>query len=460
MLVPPVPAEEQRRLALLAACRILYTPAEQAFDEVAQLAAELCGAEIALITLVDSDYQWFKAKVGVAHVGTPRDLSFCGHCIVGRQPFVVEDTLRDPRFADNPLVTGDPYVRSYTGVPLLVDGLAVGALSVADRRPRKLDERQLHSLVRLANRIASELQLRHDLARAGADEPAPAGDVGIAPGTVVGGRWLVARELGRGGVGAVFEASDTAGTRVAVKVLLPKWANERALLDRFAREARLLMKLRSPHVAQLYDVGNLGAAQGGLPYLVLELLEGTDLGQMLEESARVPYREAVAWCADACEGVAAAHELGIIHRDLKPSNIFLARTGGDGPVVKVIDFGIARETGTAESMRVTSADEVVGSPWYMSPEQMIGVPDLDARTDVWSMGAALYELIGGAPPFTGATPFEIFAAAAKRPLVPLRAHVADVPPAVQTVLSKCLNKDRGQRFSSMRELATALRAIA
>jgi GAF domain-containing protein len=147
MLEAPIPADEERRLELLKACHILYTPEEEAFDDVARLAADLCGTEIALITLVDSDRQWFKAKVGVEQTGTSRDLSFCGHCIHHRQPFVVRDTLLDPRFADNPLVTGDPHVRFYVGVPLLLDeGSSVGALSVADRMPRTISERQLKSL--------------------------------------------------------------------------------------------------------------------------------------------------------------------------------------------------------------------------------------------------------------------------------------------------------------------------
>src|SRR5882757_415146 len=118
---PPIPPDEARRLALLRACKILYTPAEAAFDDTAQLAADLCGAEIALITLVDADYQWFKAKVGVDHVGTPRDLSFCGHCINHDEPLIVADTLEDPRFCDNPLVTGAPFIRFYAGVPLVVE---------------------------------------------------------------------------------------------------------------------------------------------------------------------------------------------------------------------------------------------------------------------------------------------------------------------------------------------------
>src|SRR5215467_14437636 len=158
MQEPPIPDDEERRLALLKACNIIYTPAEEAFDDVARLAAELCGTEIALITLVDSDYQWFKARVGVEQTGTPRDLSFCGHCINHKHPLIVEDTHLDPRFLDNPLVTGEPHIRFYAGVPLLLDeGSSVGALSVADRKPGTLTLRQIASLERLAKQISREL---------------------------------------------------------------------------------------------------------------------------------------------------------------------------------------------------------------------------------------------------------------------------------------------------------------
>src|SRR5579863_7325975 len=219
MIEAPIPDDEETRLTLLQACRIIYTPAEEAFDDIARLAADLCGTEIALITLVDADYQWFKARVGVDQEGTARDLSFCGHCINHRHPLVVEDTLSDKRFADNPLVTGDPHLRFYAGVPLLIGaGSSIGALSVADRRPRSLTPKQLGSLERLARQISRELQLRSEL---GKERPSYTGVV-LAPGAVVGGSWRIARELGRGGVGAVFEAHDAAGERVAIKVLLPE----------------------------------------------------------------------------------------------------------------------------------------------------------------------------------------------------------------------------------------------
>src|SRR5580693_7683723 len=338
MLEAPIPADEVKRLALLAACNIIYTPAEQAFDDVARLAADLCGTEIALITLVDSDYQWFKARVGIELVGLPRDLSFCGHCIVGHHPLIVEDTLADARFADNPLVTGDPHIRFYAGVPLEIEGgSAVGALSVADRSPRTLTERQLESLRRLAKQISRELRLRRDMEKASAATPLP--DTLIVPGTLIGGRWRMGRELGRGAVGVVHEAHDPDGQRAAVKFLLPEWRARDEVLERFAREARVLMRLTTPHVGRLLDVGNLDAAEGALPFLVLEYLEGEDLERLIQRRDRLPFREAFSLCADACDGVAEAHRLGVIHRDLKPSNVFLS-VGATTPIVKVVDFGI------------------------------------------------------------------------------------------------------------------------
>jgi GAF domain-containing protein len=325
MLDAPIPDDEEKRLALLKACKIMHTPAEQAFDDIARLAAEICGTEIALITLVGSDRQWFKARVGVTQTETARDLSFCGHCINERHPMVIEDTLLDARFADNPLVTGEPHLRFYAGVPLLIQaGSSVGALSVADRAPRSLSPQKLASLERLAAQVARELRLRRDLDRVTSASQRPPSLL-LGRDSVVGGRFRVVREIGRGAVGAVFEARDDAGQRVAVKVLLPEWRAQEAVLERFAREARVLMRLTSPHVGKLLDVGNLEVELGDLPYLVLEYLEGTDLDNVLAQVGRVPFRKAFAWGADACDGVAEAHELGVVHRDLKPSNVFLAR---------------------------------------------------------------------------------------------------------------------------------------
>jgi serine/threonine-protein kinase len=466
-LEPPIPADEAKRLQLLQACNIIYTPAEEAFDDVAQLAADLCGTEIALITLVDSDYQWFKARVGVEQTGTSRDLSFCGHCINHRHPFIVEDTHLDPRFADNPLVTGDPFIRFYAGVPLLVDeGSAVGALSVADRSPRKLTPRHIESLGRLAKRISRELRLRRDLARAGEGKGEGEGSSSvakIAPGAVLAGRWRVVRELGTGGAGAVFEARDERDRRVALKVLHPMWRTSDVVVERFAREARVLMRLKNPHIGQLLDVGNLDASQGGLPYLALEYLEGSDLDRIIRARGRVPYRDAFAWCADACEGLAEAHGLGIVHRDLKPSNVFLADQGGNvAPIVKVLDFGIAAWDPARGDPKITSMEGTIGSPAYMSPEQMLTPSDVDARSDVWSMGALLYELLTGHQPFRGQGDLQIFASVMTKAPTPVRVHLDDeeLPAPAASIVMKCLQRKREERFDSMTALASELGAAA
>ncbi len=459
MIEPTIPDDEQKRLALLRACNVIYTPSEEAFDDVARLAAELCGTEIALITLVDSDYQWFKARVGVEQTGVPRDLSFCGHCINHRHPLIVPDTHEDPRFADNPLVTGDPFIRSYAGVPLLIDeGSSIGALSVADRRPRTIAPRQIESLERLAKQIARELRLRRDMGRPAAE--AGDGDFDLG-GALVGGRWRLVRELGRGATGAVFEARDDCGERVAIKVLHTKWRTSDVVVERFAREARVLMRLKTAHVGKLLDVGNLDAAHGGMPYLALEYLEGTDSDRVLAARGRIPYAEAFAWCADACEGVAEAHELGVVHRDLKPSNVFLAEGGaGEAPVVKVLDFGIAAgEPAGASSSKITNLDTVVGSPAYMSPEQMMSASDVDARSDVWSMGTVLYELVTGGHPFSGNLGLQLFANVMTKPPLPIASHLRpEVPAVAEAVLMKCLRRPREERFQSMTELAEALRS--
>jgi hypothetical protein len=459
MREPPIPDDEAKRLALLKACNIIYTPAEEAFDEVARLAAELCGAEIALITLVDSDYQWFKARVGVVQEGTARDLSFCGHCINHHHPLVVRDTHEDARFADNPLVVGDPWIRSYAGVPLIVEeGSAIGALSVADRAPRTLTDRQLDSLQRLARQVARELRLRRDLDRA--NRETAASDSPIGPGAVVAGRWKVTRMIGRGSTGTVFEARGPSDDRVAIKVLLPEWRANEQVVERLAREARVLMHLRTPHVGHLLEVGNLTAAQGSLPFLVLEYLEGMDLEQLSETEGRVPYKKACAWAADACDGVAEAHRLGIIHRDLKPSNVFLAASPGRPPIVKVLDFGLAAgDPVSSKPSQLTQVESLMGSPAYMSPEQMLEPSDVDPRSDVWSMGVLLYQLVAGALPFHGETHLQIFANVMRKPPLPLRSDV-QVPPAVEATILKCLRRNRDERYESMEALAGALRAAA
>jgi serine/threonine-protein kinase len=277
---------------------------------------------------------------------------------------------------------------------------------------------------------------------------------------VLGERWRIARKLGQGAVGAVFEAHDSSGQRVAIKVLRSEWRRDERVVERFAREARVLVKLKNPHVGKLIDVGNLDEEQGDLPYLVLEFLEGADLDEVITRKGRVSFRQAFAWGADACEGVAEAHELGVIHRDLKPSNVFLAGERASAPLVKVLDFGIAAGEPASEApARLTHVESLLGSPAYMAPEQMMSSADVDARSDIWSMGALLYHSVTGHLPFPGKGHLEIFSKAMTRPPVPLRVHVKETPPEVEAVILKCLRKQRSDRYGSMQELATVLRSV-
>jgi serine/threonine-protein kinase len=259
----------------------------------------------------------------------------------------------------------------------------------------------------------------------------------------------------------VFEARDDRGERVAIKVLHPKWRTNDEVVERFAREARVLMRLKSPHVGKLLHVGNLDTAQGALPYLALEYLEGIDLDRVIGSRGRIPYGDAFKWCADACDGVAEAHGLGVVHRDLKPSNVFLAeRSAGEAPIVKVLDFGIAAGDPSGGSpSKITSLGTVVGSPAYMSPEQMMAASDVDARSDIWSMGTVLYELVTGAHPFCGNHGLQLFANVMTKPPLPIRADLrSEVPGAAEAILMKCLRRPRDERFDSMTALAQALRS--
>jgi serine/threonine-protein kinase len=219
------------------------------------------------------------------------------------------------------------------------------------------------------------------------------------------------------------------------------------------------MRLTTPQVGRLLDVGNLDAAHGDLPYLVLEYLDGVDLDRLVRQAGPLPIEEAFRWCADACDGVAEAHDVGVVHRDLKPSNVFLAETAA-GQVVKVLDFGLAAGDPSPENATRLTSEFVIGSPAYMAPEQMVASTDVDARSDIWSMGVTLYELLTGRLPFSGRTPLEMFAAVMTHLPTPLsEAGLTGIPPAAEAVVARCLEKDRADRFPSMPALARELRAF-
>jgi serine/threonine protein kinase len=215
------------------------------------------------------------------------------------------------------------------------------------------------------------------------------------PGELLAGKYEVVRGLAEGGMGVVLEARHVRlGHRVAVKVLRPEVRSLPQVAARFEREARAAAKIRGPHSVRIMDVDVL---PDGSPFMVMEMLDGHDLGRELDERGPLPIEEAVGHLLEACAGMTEAHGLGIVHRDLKPSNLFLAREG-EALRIKVLDFGISKVESEGD-VKMTVTSSVLGTPLYMSPEQIRSAKNVDERTDIWSLGVILYELLSGRPPF-------------------------------------------------------------
>jgi serine/threonine protein kinase len=281
------------------------------------------------------------------------------------------------------------------------------------------------------------------------------------PGTVIADRYQVEKLLGAGGMGVVLAARHVQlGHRVAIKVMRGSAARDGNAVGRFLREARAAVALSSERVAKVADVGTL---PNGAPYMVMEFLSGRDLGEVVHSGGPMAIPVAIDAVLQACEAIAEAHALGIIHRDLKPSNLFLT-TGRDGkPLVKVLDFGIATAASVGDAARAGSLTEtgmVMGSPGYMSPEQIRNSKAADARSDVWSLGVILYELLTGEPPFAGETFGEIFARILSEDPPSIRRKRPDVPPELEKTILQCLERDPKQRTQSVAALAPKLARFA
>ena len=271
---------------------------------------------------------------------------------------------------------------------------------------------------------------------------------------VVGGKYRVVRALGEGGMAVVYEAEHLElGQSVAIKVLREGAMSYGEVYSRFMREARASVRLRSEYTAKVYDVG---ALPSGLPFMVVELLRGRDLCAELDERHYLPLEEAVLYVLQACEALGEAHAAGIVHRDLKPSNLFLTRRISGAPLVKVLDFGIAKTVTNADLGELTNTSAVLGSPMYMAPEQMEGAKDVDARADIWSLGVTLYELVSGVVPFNGTTVPMLCAAVLARPPRPLLEVNPTISPEFVGIVEKALSKRRQDRWADVGEFATAL----
>lgn len=276
-------------------------------------------------------------------------------------------------------------------------------------------------------------------------------------GEVIAGKYRLDKVAGEGGMGIVYLAEHLVlKQRVAIKVLLPDAATSEAQVERFAREARAAAKINSEHVARVLDAGSLTS---GAPFLVMEYLEGCDLDELLELQKALPVTEVVDYLLQALEGLAHAHAANIVHRDLKPANLFLACRPDGTSAIKVLDFGISKSQGKAEDKRLTG-QHVLGSPVYMSPEQLRNATNIDARADIWSIGVVGYELLTGTPPFDGDGVGEIFAAILEKSPVPLTQHNPKIPEELSNILAKCLRRDPDARWQDAGQLARALAPFA
>src|SRR5450432_16073 len=281
-------------------------------------------------------------------------------------------------------------------------------------------------------------------------------DSPVNEGQILAGKYRVEKVLGSGGMGVVVAAWHLElEQRVAVKFLHPLAMERPDTAERFRREARSAAKIRSEHVARVIDVGIM---EGGLPYMVMEYLEGHDVAEEMTRVGALPISDAVDFVLQAIEALAEAHAAGIVHRDLKPANLFLATRPDGTRIVKVLDFGISKSlfgTSVAE-MSLTRTAALIGSPLYMSPEQMRSAKDVDTRTDIWSLGVMLYEMLTGRPPYTGDSIPALCASLLNDQPISMRELRSEIAPSLEEAVMRCLAKDRQQRFSTVSELARAL----
>jgi serine/threonine-protein kinase len=275
----------------------------------------------------------------------------------------------------------------------------------------------------------------------------------LPTGTILAGKYRVERVLGQGGMGVVVQATHLQlHQSVAMKFLLPEVLTNPEVVQRFLREAQAVVRLKSEHVARVIDVGSL---DDGAPYMVLEYLEGTDLADFPRQQLTIG--QIVDLMLQACEALAEAHAIGIVHRDLKPANFFITQRSDGSRLLKVLDFGISKLQQTALERNLTATATVMGTPAYMSPEQMRSTRDVDNRSDIWALGVVLYELLQGSPPFVGETFGAMVIRVATEPTPPLSAHL---PKKLAEVVARCLEKDPAHRFQNVAELAHELAPYA
>jgi serine/threonine-protein kinase len=282
-------------------------------------------------------------------------------------------------------------------------------------------------------------------------------------GDVIAGKYEIIGLIGAGGVGYVVSAMHLElGEMVALKFLREESLVHPEIVARFAREARAAAKIKSEYVARVFDVGSL---PNGVPFIVMEYLHGKDLADVVRQQGRLPVKLAVEYVMQACEALASAHSIGTVHRDIKPENLFLTRHAEGVEIVKVLDFGISKVALTSGATQVQPRQFVktmmpMGTPAYMSPEQIRATGEVDARTDIWALGCVLFELLTASCVFDAPTLMQLGAAILERAPVPLRQLLPDAPPELEAVILRCLEKDVSKRYQNVAELAVALYPFA
>jgi serine/threonine-protein kinase len=276
---------------------------------------------------------------------------------------------------------------------------------------------------------------------------------------ILNGKYTVEHVIGIGGMGVVCSAvHKQLKQRVAIKFLAGQMRSQE-LVDRFIREGQAAVRIKSEHIATVLDVGVL---ENGTPYLMMEHLAGADLSDYLLERKSLPIEEAVDFVLQALDALAVAHNAGVIHRDLKPSNLFVTQRSDGSPLVKVLDFGISKitEAGPSPTATLTRPGMMLGSPRYMSPEQLRNASSVDHRADIWAMGIVLQELVSGRPPFDADTFTALCTSIVSDAPTPLRSLVPDAPEELERLIQKCLERKVEDRFQNVAELAQALAPFA
>ena len=279
-------------------------------------------------------------------------------------------------------------------------------------------------------------------------------------GRTIAGRYVLRALIGHGGMGAVYEAEHVGlGKKAAIKFIDSEFATDEQVVQRFAREARAMSTVESAHIVTVFDAG----AEDGRPYLVMELLRGEDLGQRLRRKRVIGIPEAMHVVAQVLKGLARAHAAGIVHRDLKPDNVFITKSDTDPSFAKIVDFGIskiARPRNDTVPLALTGRGTVLGTPFYMSPEQAQSSAEVDGRADLYSVGAILFECLSGRPPHTGESYEQVILSIVMREAPDLRAVEPKVPENVAAFVARALARDKNLRFQSAERMLAALHEIA